>query len=137
MTRNDILITINDYTTAAANAARAGFDGVQLQAGFDYLSQFLNPRTNVRTDAYGGSILNRARLLFDVLDAIGDRIDIGRVGVKAGPAWGERGEFVSTADTLATSEYVVDRLNPISISALVVGGRDGRPQRRSTIRPTG
>ena len=49
---------------------RAGFDGVQVQAGFNYLiSQFLNPRTNVRADAYGGSMENRARLLFDVLDA--------------------------------------------------------------------
>ena len=112
MTRHDIRTTINDYATAAANASRAGFDGVQLQAGFNYLiSQFLNPRTNTRTDAYGGSIENRARFLFDVIDAVGERIDIGRVGIKAGPAWGERGEFVSSADTLATSEYVVDRLN--------------------------
>jgi N-ethylmaleimide reductase len=54
MTRDDIRTTISDYATAAANAMRAGFDGVQLQAGFNYLiSQFLNPRTNVRTDDYG------------------------------------------------------------------------------------
>jgi N-ethylmaleimide reductase len=112
MTGDDIRTTINDYAAAAANAMRAGFDGAQLQAGFNYLiSQFLNPRTNARTDGYGGSIENRARLLFDVLDAVGERIDIGRVGVKAGPAWGERGEFVSTSDTLAISEYVVDGLN--------------------------
>jgi N-ethylmaleimide reductase len=112
MTRGDIRTTINDYADAAANAMRAGFDGVQIQAGFSYLiSQFLNPRTNVRTDAYGGPIESRARLLFEVLDAVGESIDIGRVGIKAGPAWAERGEFVSTADTLATTEYVVDRLN--------------------------
>jgi N-ethylmaleimide reductase len=112
MTRHDIRATIDDFASAASNAVRAGFDGVQLQAGFNYLiSQFLNPRTNLRTDAYGGSIENRARFLFDVLDAVGERIDIGRVGVKAGPAWGERGEFISSADTLETSHYVVDRLN--------------------------
>ena len=123
MTRDDIRTTISDYATAAANAMRAGFDGVQLQAGFNYLiSQFLNPRTNVRTDAYGGSIENRARLLFDVLDAVGERIDIGRVGVKAGPAWGERGEFVSTADTLATAEYVVDRLNDYPLAHWLLMG---------------
>ena len=123
MTRDDIRTTISDYAAAAANAMRAGFDGVQLQAGFNYLiSQFLNPRTNVRTDAYGGSIENRARLLFDVLDAVGERIDIGRVGVKAGPAWGERGEFVSTADTLATSEYVVDRLNDYPLAHWLLMG---------------
>jgi N-ethylmaleimide reductase len=123
MTQNDIRRTIDDFATAAANAVRAGFDGVQLQAGFNYLiSQFLNPRTNVRTDDYGGSIENRACFLFDVLDAVGARIDISKVGVKAGPAWGERGEFVSTADTLETSEYVIERLNEYSLAHLLLMG---------------
>jgi N-ethylmaleimide reductase len=123
MTRDDIRTTISDYATAAANAMRAGFDVVQLQAGFNYLiSQFLNPHTNVRTDAYGGRIENRARLLFDVLDAVAERIDVGRVGVKAGPSWGERGEFVSTADTLAASEYVVDRLNDYPLAHWLLMG---------------
>jgi len=123
MTRADIRVTISDYATAAGNAVRAGFDGVQLQAGFNYLiSQFLNPATNLRTDAYGGSIENRARLLFDVLDAVGERIDIDRVGVKAGPAWGELGAFVSTSDTLAMSEYVVDRLNEYSLAHWLLMG---------------
>ena len=123
MTRQDIRATINDYAVAAANASRAGFDGVQLQAGFNYLiSQFLNPRTNTRTDAYGGSIENRARFLFDVIEAVGERIDIGRVGIKAGPAWGERGEFVSTADTLATAEYVADRLNEYPLAHWLLMG---------------
>jgi N-ethylmaleimide reductase len=123
MTRNDIRATINDYATAAANASRAGFDGVQLQAGFNYLiSQFLNPRTNTRTDAYGGSIENRARFLFDVLDAVGERIDIARVGIKAGPAWSERGEFVSTADTLPSTEYVVERLHDYPLAHWLLMG---------------
>jgi len=123
MTRQDIRATINDYAVAAANASRAGFDGVQLQAGFNYLiSQFLNPATNTRTDAYGGSIENRARFLFDVIDAVGERIDIGRVGIKAGPAWGESGEFVSTADTLATNEHVVDRLNEYPLAHWLLMG---------------
>jgi N-ethylmaleimide reductase len=123
MTRDDIRTTIDDYATAAANAARAGFDGVQLQAGFNYLiSQFLNPRTNTRTDAYGGSMENRARFLFDVLAAVGGRVDIGRVGIKAGPAWAEHGEFVSTADTLATTEYVVDRLNEYPLAHWLLMG---------------
>ena len=123
MTRQDIRTTINDFAVAAANASRAGFDGVQLQAGFNYLiSQFLNPRTNTRTDAYGGSIEGRARFLFDVIDAVGERIDIGRVGVKAGPSWGERGEFVSTADTLDTAGYVVDRLNEYPLAHWLLMG---------------
>jgi N-ethylmaleimide reductase len=123
MTRQDIRITISDFATAAANAMRAGFDGVQLQAGYNYLiNQFVNPRTNLRTDDYGGSVGGRTRLLFDVIDAVGDRINIGKVGVKAGPAWGERGEFISTADTLATSEYVVDRLNDYPLAHWLLMG---------------
>jgi N-ethylmaleimide reductase len=123
MTKDDIRATISDFVTAAGNAVRAGFDGVQLQAGFSYLlSQFLNPRTNERTDAYGGSIENRARVLFEVLDAVGERIDIGRVGIKAGPAWAEHGEFVSSADTLATTEYVVDRLSEYPLAHWLLMG---------------
>ena len=110
--QDDLHTTVIALVAAAGNSMGTGFDRVQLAAGINYvISQFLNPRTNTRTDAYGGSIEDRARFLFDVLDALGDRIDIAKVGVKAGPAWGERGEFVSTADTLETSEYVVDRLN--------------------------
>ena len=123
MTLDDIRTTISDLATAAANARRAGFDGVQLQAGLSYLiSQFLNPRTNLRADAYGGSIENRARFLFDVLDAVEDRIDIETVGVKAGPAWAEHGEFVSTTDTLETTEYVVDRLNEYPLAHWLLMG---------------
>ncbi|MEU6370030.1 hypothetical protein ABZ876_30985 [Streptomyces sp. NPDC046931] len=62
MSAHDLRQTVADYATAARNAMAAGFDGVQLQAGFNYLiSQFLNPRTNLRTDRYGASIENRAR----------------------------------------------------------------------------
>jgi N-ethylmaleimide reductase len=60
--------------------------------------------------------------LFDVLDAVGGRIDIGRAGIKAGPAWAEHGEFVSTADTLATTEYVVDRLNEYPLAHWLLMG---------------
>jgi N-ethylmaleimide reductase len=121
MTRADIAATVSDFARAAANAQRAGFDGVQLQAGFSYLiSQFLNPATNLRTDEYGGSIASRARLLFEIIDAVGERIDLTRVGVKAGPAWAEHGAFRSTLDTLETSDYVIGRLNDYPISHLLL-----------------
>jgi N-ethylmaleimide reductase len=121
MTRADIAATVTDYARAAANARRAGFDGVQLQAGFSYLiSQFLNPATNLRTDEYGGSVVNRSRLLFEIIDAVGERIDLNRVGVKAGPAWAEHGAFQSSHDTLDTSDYVIGRVNDYPISHLLL-----------------
>src|SRR5258708_39567090 len=70
MTKADIEQTIADYRSAAQIANNAGFDGVQIQAGFVYLiQQFLHEPTNRRTDEYGGSVENRARFLFDVLVA--------------------------------------------------------------------
>ncbi|GAA4629439.1 alkene reductase [Actinoallomurus vinaceus] len=123
MTAHDISRTIADYATAARNAMAAGFDGVQLQAGFNYLiSQFLNPRTNLREDQYGGSIENRARFLFDVIEAVGEFVDLRRVGVKAGPAWSETGEFVAGPAAVADSEYVLRRLNDYELSHLLLMG---------------
>ncbi|MFF2510705.1 hypothetical protein [Streptomyces sp. NPDC058086] len=102
MSEHDTRQTVADFATAARNAMRAGFDGVQLQVGFNYLiSQFLNPRTNVRTDRYGGSIENRARFLFEIIEAIGVHVDLRRVGVKARPAWAETGAFVAGSESLA------------------------------------
>jgi N-ethylmaleimide reductase len=123
MTRHDIASTIEDFATAAGNAMRAGFDGVQLQAGYSYLiSQFLNPATNHRRDDFGGTMAKRARLLFDVIDAVGARIDVGRVGVKAGPAWAESGLFRSGDDALTTAEYVADRLDDYPLSHWMLMG---------------
>jgi N-ethylmaleimide reductase len=123
MTKRDIASTIEDFATAAANAMRAGFDGVQLQAGYSYLiSQFLNPKTNRRTDDYGDGLANRARLLFDVIDAVGARVDIGRVGVKAGPAIAESGLFRSGDDALAIAEYVAGRLDDYPLSHWLLMG---------------
>jgi N-ethylmaleimide reductase len=123
MSRDEIKETIRDYATAARNAREAGFDGVQIQAGWLYLiSQFLNPKTNLRTDEYGGPIENRARLLFEVLDAVASVIDSKRIGLKTGPAFPETGMFTSTAETLPTFEYVISRLNDGDLSHLLLMG---------------
>jgi N-ethylmaleimide reductase len=123
LTTDEIRQTIADFAAAAANAMRAGFDGVQIQGGFNYLfGQFFNPATNRREDEYGGSIENRARMLLAVIDAIGERVDLTRVGVKAGPAWSERGRFHSTADTLATNDYLAEKLNDYPLSHWLLMG---------------
>lgn len=77
---------IADFADAAARAAQAGFDGVELHGAHGFLlEQFLNAHVNDRTDRYGGSVENRARFLLDTLDTLADRIGAHRVGVRLSP----------------------------------------------------
>jgi N-ethylmaleimide reductase len=121
MTRDEIRQTVRDFANAARSAMDAGFDGVQLQASYLYLfNQFLSSVTNVREDEYGGPMHNRARFLFEVLDAVAERVDIRRVGVKLGPTSWESGLFYSTPETLPTYDYVIDRLNDYNLSHVLM-----------------
>ena len=121
MTKADIQQTIADYRSAAQIAKHAGFDGVQIQAGFVYLiQQFLHEPTNRRTDEYGGSIENRARFLFEVLEAVLEIWPSQRVGIKTGPMMNEVGLFKAVASTLPTSEHVFDRLNDYNLSHVLL-----------------
>jgi len=117
MTGADIRQAIANFHNAAQIAMDAGFDEIQLQAGFVYLiQQFMHELTNLRTDKYGGSIENRARFLFEVLDAVLEVWPSKRVGVKTGPMMNERGLFTAVDSTLATFEYVYDKLNTYDLS---------------------
>ncbi len=121
MTKAEIEQTIADYRSAAQIANNAGFDGVQIQAGFVYLiQQFLHEPTNRRTDEYGGSVENRARFLFEVLDAVLEIWPSQRVGIKTGPMMNEVGLFKAVASTLPASEYVYDRLNDYNLSHVML-----------------
>ncbi|BCG01202.1 alkene reductase [Paraburkholderia sp. PGU19] len=123
MEKDHIRRTVADFGRAAHNAIAAGFDGVQIQGGYHYLfNQFLNVRTNLRADEYGGSVENRARFLFEVLEAVVGAVGAQRTGIKTGPATSETGAFVSTDETLATSEYVIGRLNDYDLSHLLLMG---------------
>jgi len=122
MTRREIRQTVADYGQAARNAIEAGFDGVQIQANYLYLiAQFLNKATNRRTDEYGGSIENRARFLFEILETVLEHLPANRVGVKTGPM-NVDGAFVANDETLPTSEYVIGRLNNYHLSHLLLMG---------------
>lgn len=122
MSKQDIRNTVRDYGRAAHNAMEAGFDGVQLQANYLYLiAQFLNRGTNKRTDEYGGSIENRARLLFESLESILNEVDASQVGVKVGPMH-LTGPFAADEETLPTAEYVINRLNDYDLSHLLLMG---------------
>jgi N-ethylmaleimide reductase len=77
---------VADYGRAAAKARAAGFDGVEIHAANGYLiDQFLQSKTNHRTDDYGGSIEKRSRFLKDVVDAVVAEWPAGRVGVRIAP----------------------------------------------------
>lgn len=77
---------IDAYRQAARHAEAAGFDGVEVHGANGYLlEQFLQSRTNRRTDAYGGSIENRARLLLEVVDAVAGVLGPNRVAVRLSP----------------------------------------------------
>jgi 2,4-dienoyl-CoA reductase-like NADH-dependent reductase (Old Yellow Enzyme family) len=100
---------VEAYRKGAENAKKAGFDGVEIHGANGYLlDQFLQDRTNHRTDAYGGSVENRARLLLEVTDAAISVFGAGRVGVHLAP----RGDAHSMGDSnpAATFGYVAREL---------------------------
>ena len=82
----EIKTTVKTYQQAAINAKNAGFDGVELHAANGYLlNQFLHGKTNHRTDEYGGSVENRARLSLEVIDQLVDVWGPGKVGIRLSP----------------------------------------------------
>ena len=122
MSRDEIRQTVADFGTAARNAMEAGFDGVQIQANYLYLiAQFLNSATNLRKDEYGGSTVNRARLLFEITETVLEFVEPGRVGIKIGPM-NVSGAFVANADTLPDMEYVIKKLNDYDLAHLLMMG---------------
>lgn len=75
ISKNEIKLLINAFADSALRAKKSGFDGVQLHGAHGYLySQFLSPFFNKREDEYGGSIENRARIIFETLEAIRDKV---------------------------------------------------------------
>jgi len=101
---------VADYKKAAENAKAAGFDGVEVHGANGYLlDQFLQDGTNHRTDNYGGSIENRARLLLEVVDATIAVWGKGRVGVRLSPY----GTFSDMSDSnpVALFTYVLEQLS--------------------------
>jgi N-ethylmaleimide reductase len=122
MTRGEIRQTAADFARAARNAMEAGFDGVQVLANYLYLlAQFLNKATNRRTDDYGGEIERRARILFEVVEAVLDVVEPSRVGVKISPMH-EGGPFAANDETLPMAEYAIRELNGYGLSHLLLMG---------------
>ncbi|WP_241788113.1 alkene reductase [Streptomyces sp. PRh5] len=134
MTITDIRDTVAEYRTAAANARRAGFDGVEVHAlGSFLIPQFLNPRLNLRRDAYGGDPAGRRRLLMEIVDAAATAWDGRRVGVRLSPYWtAER--FTADERTLADYDALVAELGDHPVAYLHLRGP--APPRRAPPRTT-
>jgi len=111
----EIAEVVDAYRKGAENARRAGFDGVQLHGANGYLlDQFLQDGTNHRTDAYGGSLENRARLLLEVTDAAIGVWGADRVGVHLSPKADTHD--MSDSDLPATFGYVARELGKRKIA---------------------
>lgn len=108
---------IEQYRSSAERARTAGFDGVEIHAANGYLlDQFLQDNANQRTDIYGGSLENRARLLLEVTQAVVSVWGAGRVAVRLGPA----SQFNGMADSNPTETfgYVAKQLNHLDLAYL-------------------
>jgi N-ethylmaleimide reductase len=117
MTVEDIKQTILDFKNGAKNAVEANFDGIELHGANGYLfHQFFNGFSNHRTDEYGGSIENKARILFETLDALKGVIDYSRVGVRLNPSMHNAQGMMVDEETIPTHEYIVNKLNDYGLA---------------------
>ena len=108
---------VADFAQGAKNALAAGFDGVEIHGANSYLiEQFLRDSSNHRTDEYGGSLSNRARFLFEVVEAVVEAVGAGKVGLRLSPAntW----NVPADSDTRALYDYVIGRLSGYGIAYL-------------------
>lgn len=107
---------IGQYRHAAECALAAGFDGVEIHAANGYLlEQFLRDSTNRRSDAYGGSLANRARLLLEVSEAVVRTAGGDRVGIRLSPVTPVN-DIGQDSDPQGTYGYVVEKLNDFDLA---------------------
>ena len=119
---------VQDYRHAARNAIAAGFDGVEIHAANGYLiDQYLKTGANQRTDDYGGSIKNRARLLLEVTRAIVDEIGGGRTGIRLSPV--TPANDIVDENPQPLFDYVVRELGKLGLAYVhVIEGATGGPR---------
>ncbi|GAB3202754.1 N-ethylmaleimide reductase [Pontibacter aydingkolensis] len=119
LTIPEIKQIIQDYKAAAANAMEAGFDGVEIHASNGYLlHQFFASTSNIRNDEYGGSKENRARILFEVIDAIKEVVPAERIGVRLNPSLHNTFGMTLNEDTIPTFDYIIENLNKYKLAYL-------------------
>jgi len=123
-TVDEIKQTIQDYKQASQNAKNAGFDGIEVhaQAGM-LIPQFLSLATNERSDEYGGSIENRARIIFEILDEIIKVWDSTRVAIRFTPViYNHVGIVVPDEETIPMFQYIMKKLNDYNLAFVHIVG---------------
>ena len=119
---------IENVKRAAANALEAGFDGVEIHGANGYLlDQFAKDGSNKRTDAYGGSIENRARLMIEVSKAVASAAGADRTGIRISPV--TPANDVSDSNPQPLFDHIVDQLNALKLIYIhVIEGATGGPR---------
>ncbi len=119
MTVADIKNVIKEFSVAAANAVKAGFDGVEIHSSNGYLfHQFFAPCSNIRADEYGGSIENRTRIMFELLDEMKKHIPENRIGVRLNPSSHNYHGLTIDQETLPTFDFLINKLNDYNLAYL-------------------
>ena len=119
---------IEDFRRGAANAVEAGFDGVEIHGANGYLlDQFAKDGSNKRTDQYGGSIENRARLMLEVSRVVAAEVGAERTGIRISPV--TPANDVSDSDPQPLFDYIVEQLNALKLVYIhVIEGATGGPR---------
>jgi N-ethylmaleimide reductase len=126
LSTDEIPAVVASFRRAARNATDAGFDGVEVHGANGYLiDQFLRDSVNDRSDAYGGSIANRVRLLTEVMEAIVAEIGNGRTGLRLSPVTPSN-DAGQDSDPQALFEFALGELAPLRLAFVeVVEGQTG------------
>lgn len=124
----EIAEIVDQYRRGAANAIRAGFDGVEIHGANGYLiDQFLRDGANHRTDAYGGSVENRVRFALEVVDAVAAEIGAGRTGIRLSPV--TPFNDLSDSNPQAVFGHLVEQLDRRGIAFIhFIEGATGGPR---------
>ncbi len=115
LTLNELLETKAEYVNASKLAIKAGFDGVELHAANGYLlEQFLSPHTNLRTDAYGGSIENRCKFVLETAQEVANAIGKDRTAIRLSP-YGVNSSMQAYPEIDETYTFLASKLNDLGI----------------------
>ena len=140
MTLADIESTQQEYVDSAQNLVNAGMDGIELHSANGYLlDQFLNPKSNLRTDGYGGDFKHRARFVLETAEKVVNAIGANKVGIRVSP-YGAMNDVSHDYDDLVDLyAYLASELRQLGIAYMHIvdhTGTMGAPEFKTDIKNT-